>query len=149
MEKCVFIEYSAGYKGWKFYNPTTRKLVISERADFDERYYSGLKRAHSSSPPLLLSLMPSSLSISHQRSSGFIDHSAVSEDDQVTPAAHPGRKELIASQPEPAGRILDPPAVPAVPVIPAAAAAPLICSQDDHDFILPPAVQSSPPVHPR
>ena len=37
-EKCIFIGYADGYKGWKFYNPTTRKVVISERADFDERY---------------------------------------------------------------------------------------------------------------
>ena len=117
MEKCVFIGYPAGYKGWKFHNPTTRKVVISERADFNERYYPGLKEAHSSSPPSSLSLIPSSLLTSHQPSSVFIDHSAVSEDDQVTPAAHPGGEELIAGQPEPAGRISDPPAVPAAPVV--------------------------------
>ena len=62
MEKCVFIGYPAGYKGWKFYNPTTRKVVMSERADFDERYYPGLKRAHSSSSPPSLSLTPLSCS---------------------------------------------------------------------------------------
>ena len=39
MEKCVFIGYPQGYKGWKFYNPTTKKVVTSERADFDERYF--------------------------------------------------------------------------------------------------------------
>jgi len=39
MEKCVFIGYPQGYKGWKFYNPTTKKTIISERADFDERYF--------------------------------------------------------------------------------------------------------------
>ena len=39
MEKCVFIGYPQGYKGWKFYNPVTKKVVISERADFDERYF--------------------------------------------------------------------------------------------------------------
>src|SRR6185369_1893658 len=38
MEKCIFIGYPDGIKGWKFYNPTTHKVVISERADFDERY---------------------------------------------------------------------------------------------------------------
>jgi hypothetical protein len=27
MEKCVFIGYPQGYKGWKFYNPTTKKTV--------------------------------------------------------------------------------------------------------------------------
>src|SRR6201996_5886691 len=38
MEKCVFIGYPSGYKGWKFYSPGSKKVVISERADFDERY---------------------------------------------------------------------------------------------------------------
>ena len=41
MEKCIFIGYPEGYKGWKFYNPITKKLVISERAEFDERYMLG------------------------------------------------------------------------------------------------------------
>ncbi len=39
MEKCVFIGYPQGYKGWKFYNPVTKKVVISERADFDEWFF--------------------------------------------------------------------------------------------------------------
>ena len=39
MEKHVFIGYPQGYKGWKFYNPVTKKVVISERADFDEHYF--------------------------------------------------------------------------------------------------------------
>jgi transposase InsO family protein len=38
MEKCIFIGYPEGYKGWKFYNPETKRVIISERADFDERY---------------------------------------------------------------------------------------------------------------
>ena len=42
MEKCIFIGYPQDYKGWKFYNPVTKKVIISERADFDERYtYNG------------------------------------------------------------------------------------------------------------
>ena len=51
MEKCVFIGYPQGYKGWKFYNPTTKKVVISERADFDERYFPMSKRPTSASFP--------------------------------------------------------------------------------------------------
>src|SRR6266702_3400400 len=39
MEKCVFIGYPQGYKGWKFYNPVTKKVFISERADFDEHFF--------------------------------------------------------------------------------------------------------------
>ena len=38
MEKCIFIGYPDGYKAWKFYNPVTKKIIICERADFDERY---------------------------------------------------------------------------------------------------------------
>ena len=49
MEKCVFIGYPEGYKGWRFYNPTTKKTIISECAEFDERYFPGLSK---SSPPL-------------------------------------------------------------------------------------------------
>jgi hypothetical protein len=54
MEKCVFIGYPQGYKGWKFYNPTTKKTVIAERADFDERYFPLSKR------PSLPSITPPS-----------------------------------------------------------------------------------------
>ena len=35
-EKCMFIGYPDGYKGWKFYNPTTKCTIISEHIDFDE-----------------------------------------------------------------------------------------------------------------
>src|ERR1700738_5690189 len=51
MEKCVFIGYPDGYKGWKFYNPTTKKIIISECAEFDERYFL-LKCNSVSSPDL-------------------------------------------------------------------------------------------------
>jgi transposase InsO family protein len=51
MEKCVFIGYPEGYKGWKFYNPITKKCIISERADFDERYFPGLRRSTAALPP--------------------------------------------------------------------------------------------------
>lgn len=51
MEKGVFIGYPAGYKGWKFYIPSTKRTVISERADFDERYFPGLKTESMASLP--------------------------------------------------------------------------------------------------
>jgi len=38
MEKCIFIGYPDDYKGWKFYNPQTDKVIICECADFDEKY---------------------------------------------------------------------------------------------------------------
>jgi hypothetical protein len=51
MEKCVFIGYPAGYKGWLFYNPTTKKTIISEWAEFDEHYFPGLRAPPHPAPP--------------------------------------------------------------------------------------------------
>ncbi len=50
METCVFVGYPSGYKGWKFYNPTTRKYIISERAEFDECTFPGLGKYTPTSP---------------------------------------------------------------------------------------------------
>ena len=47
MEKCIFLGYPEGYKSWRFYNPATKCVIISERAIFDERYLHGLKNLHS------------------------------------------------------------------------------------------------------
>ena len=44
MERGIFIGYPDGYKAWKFYIPSTKSVVISERADFDECYFLGLKK---------------------------------------------------------------------------------------------------------
>ena len=110
MEKCVFIGYPARYKEWKFYNPTTKKVVISERAEFDERYYPGLKRSGSNptpSPPIpSFSLIPPA-SIPHLPT--FIDYMPAPEEDQVIPATHPGGGGPVASQPELAADFPDPP----------------------------------------
>src|SRR5204863_7736443 len=59
MEKCVFIGYPPGYKGWKFYNPVTKHVVISERAEFDERYFPCSK---DSKGPAVFSLVLPSIS---------------------------------------------------------------------------------------
>ena len=40
-EKCVFIGYPSNYKAWLFWNPATKKTVISNSAEFDERYFPG------------------------------------------------------------------------------------------------------------
>lgn len=42
MEKAIFVGYPAQFKGWEFYNPFTKHLVLSDRADFDERVFPGL-----------------------------------------------------------------------------------------------------------
>ena len=39
MEKCIFIGYPDGYKAWKFYCLESNKVIISEWADFDERFF--------------------------------------------------------------------------------------------------------------
>ena len=54
MERCIFVGYPEGYKAWRFYNPLTHKFIISERAEFDERYFPGL----SMSPQRLPSIPP-------------------------------------------------------------------------------------------
>ena len=51
MEKCVFIEYPQGYKAWKFYNPVSKKVLISEKADFDERFFLNKKNSTPQLPP--------------------------------------------------------------------------------------------------
>ncbi len=43
-KKCIFVGYPSGYKGWQFYNPVTKKFIISERAIFDERSFPGLSQ---------------------------------------------------------------------------------------------------------
>ena len=50
MEKCVFMGYPSGYKGWNFYNPTTQKYFISEGAEFDKRVFAGLSKYKATSP---------------------------------------------------------------------------------------------------
>ena len=63
MEQCVFVGYPTGYKGWKFYNPSTKKYIISERAEFDERIFPGLAKYTPISPidltaPTIVPLLP-------------------------------------------------------------------------------------------
>ncbi|KAJ3489721.1 hypothetical protein NLI96_g1948 [Meripilus lineatus] len=144
MEKCVFIGYPPGYKGWKFYNPTTRKSVISERAEFDERYYPGLKQF--STPSSLLLLEPSTPATATSHSPSFVDFGIPPDEEQVVPAAHPGGEEPIAGQPEPAGLQPDPPA--ALPASPPVPPAPVPIAEPE-EFVLPPALQPPCPVQPR
>ena len=62
MENCVFLGYPDGYKGWKFYNPISKRTLISERGDFDERYFPMSKRLSSPSkpPPTVSTPVPTS-----------------------------------------------------------------------------------------
>jgi hypothetical protein len=56
MQKCVFVGYPVGYKGWQFYNPVTKKFIISERAVFDERHFPGLSTKNPMPPFTLFPL---------------------------------------------------------------------------------------------
>jgi hypothetical protein len=145
-------EYSHfGYKGWKFYNPTTKKTVIAERADFDERYFPLSKR------PSVPSIAPPSLAVENTPAvTTKLPSSAPAEN---TPAAAaPRRPRTLPAAPKPArksyyvpphsddsdsddepssdesldhGGDIGPPALPAVvPVVPA-----------------PAPVSASPPPH--
>ena len=40
-QKCVFIGYPPNYKAWSFWNPVSKKEVISNSVEFDERYFPG------------------------------------------------------------------------------------------------------------
>ena len=40
-EKCVFIGYPSNYKAWLFWNPVTKKEIVSNSAEFDERFFPG------------------------------------------------------------------------------------------------------------
>lgn len=42
VEKCIFVRYPSGVKGWLFYNWVTKKFIISNAATFDERIFPGL-----------------------------------------------------------------------------------------------------------
>src|SRR6185437_3539350 len=42
MEKAIFVGYAIQSKGWEFFNPVTKKFLLSDRADFDERVFPGL-----------------------------------------------------------------------------------------------------------
>ena len=40
-QKCVFIGYPSNYKAWVFWNPVSKKEIVSNSAEFDERYFHG------------------------------------------------------------------------------------------------------------
>lgn len=154
MEKAIFIGYPPGYKGWKFYNPATKKVVISERAVFDERYFPGLKnwsnipifRTHpfsdSSSPSPSSNLTPSSSSSTSADNQRFyypVDHVDAQQ-------PHLGG-ERIAAQPEPADLLH--PQEPPEPVAQPAARSPSLGEYSPpplQPLPLPRAASAAPPA---
>jgi hypothetical protein len=100
-------------KGWKFYNPTTKRTVISERTDFDEQ------------PPVVAALTPTSVPAVPYIAP---DLPSDADDDEEIPAAEmpPPQGDLDdedAEEPAPLPPAPLPPAPPATPP-PAPARAP-------------------------
>jgi hypothetical protein len=90
MEKCVFIGYPPGYKGWKFYNPVTKRVIISERAEFDERYFP-FKKDMMGPPSFSLAPLPQRPDLggsSGDSSSEYFDASLDFDDSQSQPHQH-------------------------------------------------------------
>jgi transposase InsO family protein len=119
MEQCVFVGYPTRYKGWSFYNPTTQKFVISERAEFDERVFPGLAKYRPTSPidltppPSLAAPVPATV----------LDLGGDSDEDDRKTASLPAIPNPLPAAEQPP---VDPPAdlLPA-PQLPPAVQAPL------------------------
>jgi len=110
MEKCVFIGYPNGYKGWKLYNPTTQKYLISECAGFDERIFPGLVKYKATSPADLTppgspSLVPVPTSVP------MLDLEGDSDVEVIAPRIPHPHLPLEAALPE---RTPTPPALPPI-----------------------------------
>jgi len=58
MIPCILIGYPDDFRGWKFWDPATKRLFVSEHSEFDEWYFPLLKL--NDSVPQLVALSPSS-----------------------------------------------------------------------------------------
>ena len=102
MEKCIFIGYPQGYKGWKFYNPITKKAIISERAEFDERFFPGLKKSTSDTYPSFVDLdQPSSSSTSKDDIFELQDYGGDNGDNNHAPQIPPQVPQVPPPAPPP------------------------------------------------
>jgi transposase InsO family protein len=106
MEKCIFVGYPVGYKGWQFYNPVTKKFIISERAVFDERNFPGLS---TTGPMPHFSLMPKSDSDSTITS--FVPE--LGGDDDLPPPTQIPAPAAPPAPPAPISEPSEPPTPPA------------------------------------
>ena len=139
-EKCMFIGYPFNYKAWLFWNPATKKTVISNSAEFDERYFPG-----NSTNPINWPLDVPSQDLPQPQP--LVEQVGGSGDDSVVPpfTLQPATKlEEPADVPLPQA----PPPRPATPVQPPAPSPP---SSPEHtpsppaqDVPLPPSPPSAP-----
>ena len=109
MAKCIFIGYPDGYKAWKFYNPVNKRVIISERAEFDERYYPGLK--HDWKQPRIDPALP--LVVSEYQTPIQIEEETHSEDIMTQPTtASPPVSPMSPTRPAtPTHNVASPPEI--------------------------------------
>ena len=152
MEKCIFVGYPTGYKGWLFYNPSTKKLIISERAVFDERSFPGLKHTGS------VNLMPAGAQSPAPQTVDLPDFGGDDDDapyapnqptppsdapePPIAPPAVPDTPDDLQTLPDP------PPTAPAPPAAPQPPAEPPEVPTPFHTPKAEPAEPSSPPHTP-
>lgn len=117
-KKCIFVGYGADFKGWMFYDPSTRKCIPSGSAQFDERYCPGTSTLQSPPAP-----PPAPLSYDFFYGDADNEHSSRRPASDVAPA--PGQGGVENHQPgEPAADTVDQPLVPPFPPAPAPHAPP-------------------------
>lgn len=54
--RCIFIGFTDGYKGWKVYEPSTRKIFTSRDVLFDETIFPGTSTRSTDEPPAQLNI---------------------------------------------------------------------------------------------
>jgi len=69
MIPCIFVGYPVDYSGWQLWDPAECKIIITENAQFDERYLPLSKLATGTpaligSPSVISETPPSSLTMS-------------------------------------------------------------------------------------
>ena len=141
MEKCVFVGYPSGYKGWKFYNPTTQKYIICERAEFDERVFPGLAKYKTTSPVDLQGPYSPAISTAPDP---VLDLGGDGDEDGCIPAPLPSAH--IPLEKIPLADDLPPPPIPVIPpaIIPALIPAQLPIAPHAIPPAIPPVLQ--PPL---
>jgi transposase InsO family protein len=108
MTKCVFIGYPDDFKGWKFWDPAQRRAFVSERADFDERYFP-LSKLNAGTPSVVPTISGSPNDADHDDVSVVLDSGG---DDAPVLRNAPEAPIQPPAQPPHFERVLRTPALP-------------------------------------